>query len=63
MIKVVHLDFEPYCNHKNKIILGDVISHGTYVCTEGLDLKLLQKLTCFKTGGDVVGMTGLPGKF
>lgn len=62
--KVVHLDFtEPYCNRlRNKIISnGDVISHGTYVCTEGPRFETPAEINMFqKLGGDVVGMTGLP---
>jgi 5'-methylthioadenosine phosphorylase len=62
--QVVHVDFtEPYCNRLREIIVsnGNVISGGTYVCTEGPRFETPAEIAMFqKIGGDVVGMTGLP---
>lgn len=62
--KVVHIDVtEPYCKTLNEVIsdVGDVISGGTYVCTEGPRFETPAEIKMFKIlGGDIVGMTGVP---
>lgn len=44
---------------KNKI--GNVITRGTYVCTEGPRFETPAEISMYrKLGGDAVGMTGIP---
>lgn len=61
---VVHIDVtEPYCNRLKDVInsCGDVITGGTYVCTQGPRFETPAEIKMFKLlGGDLVGMTGVP---
>lgn len=62
--QVVHIDVtEPYCNRLKDVInsCGDVITGGTYVCTQGPRFETPAEIKMFKLlGGDLVGMTGVP---
>ena len=62
--QVVHVDVtEPYCNRLRDVIAscGDVITGGTYVCTQGPRFETPAEIKMFNMlGGDLVGMTGVP---
>ncbi len=62
--QVVHVDVtEPYCNRLRDVIAscGDVITGGTYVCTQGPRFETPAEIKMFNIlGGDLVGMTGVP---
>lgn len=66
---VVHVDYtEPYCPRVREILLDvaqkegiNLISHGTYVCTEGPRYETPAEIKAFGIlGGDLVGMTNVP---
>lgn len=61
---VVHVDVtEPYCSRLRDIMAdcGEVITGGTYVCTQGPRFETPAEIKMFKLlGGDLVGMTGVP---
>lgn len=62
--QVVHVDVtEPYCNRLRDVIAscGDVITGGTYICTQGPRFETPAEIKMFNMlGGDLVGMTGVP---
>lgn len=66
---VVHIDMtEPYCeNIRNMLIAAfekissNIVSSGTYVCTEGPRFETPAEINMYKIiGGTVVGMTNVP---
>ena len=63
-LPVVHVDVtEPYCSRLRDIMAdcGEVITGGTYVCTQGPRFETPAEIKMFKLlGGDLVGMTGVP---